>query len=296
MTKQPTKSNEITLTRFYEAPVSAVWEAWTDPDQVGQWWGPRGFSLTTHSKDLRVGGHWHYTMHGPDGVDYVNKTKYFEVEKEAKLVYDHGGSDERKPLFRVTVIFRKVTGGTQLVMTMACPTVEDAEQTKGFIKKAGGNATWDRLGEFLTKKSTNKETFIINRAFNAPIDVMYDMWTNPEHFSKWLPPTGFNMKFIKIDLRPGGEGQAVGYGHVGSEDQLAIKQVNALVPEVPGLHIAFTARTRAAVVAFYQAAVASGGRDNGAPGLRPGYGDNYFASFVIDPEGHRLEAVCRLSD
>mgnify|MGYP000969708126 CR=1 FL=1 len=109
-----------------------------------------------------------------------------------------------------------------------------------------------------------------------------------------LAPLGYVR--VWSDLRPGGEGQAVGYGHVGSEDQLAIKQVNALVPEVPGLHIAFTARTRAAVVAFYQAAVASGGRDNGAPGLRPGYGDNYFASFVIDPEGHRLEAVCRLSD
>ena len=82
-----------------------MWDAWTDPEQVAQWWGPRGFTLTTHSKDLRTGGHWNYTMHGPDGTDYPNTTKYLEVEKHAKLVYDHGANDDRPPLFRVTVLF-----------------------------------------------------------------------------------------------------------------------------------------------------------------------------------------------
>ena len=52
------KPNEIRLTRVYDAPVKAVWDAWTDPQQVAQWWGPRGFTITTHSKDLRPGGHW----------------------------------------------------------------------------------------------------------------------------------------------------------------------------------------------------------------------------------------------
>ena len=87
------KSNEIKITRVYDAPVKTVWDAWTDPEQVAQWWGPRGFTLTTHSKDLRVGGHWRYTMHGPDGTDFENTTKYFEVEKYSRLVYDHGGND-----------------------------------------------------------------------------------------------------------------------------------------------------------------------------------------------------------
>ncbi len=86
------KSNEIHITRIYEAPVELVWDAWTDPAQTAQWWGPRGFSLTTRSKDVRVGGNWDYTMHGPDGVDYPNKTVYHEVEKYKKLVYDHGGA------------------------------------------------------------------------------------------------------------------------------------------------------------------------------------------------------------
>ena len=69
------KSNEIKITRIYDAPLEAVWDAWTDPEQVAQWWGPRGFTLTTHSKDLRPGGTWRYTMHGPDGTDYPNTTR-----------------------------------------------------------------------------------------------------------------------------------------------------------------------------------------------------------------------------
>src|SRR5579872_2600922 len=105
-----TQSSEIKLIRILEAPVQAVWDAWTDPKEAAQWWGPRGFTLTTHGKDLRPGGSWRYTMHGPDGVDYPNKTSYFEVEARAKLVYDHGAGEDRPPLFRVTVLFSETQG------------------------------------------------------------------------------------------------------------------------------------------------------------------------------------------
>lgn len=66
------------------------------------------------------------------------------------------------------------------------------------------------------------------------------------------------------------------------------------VPADPrsGLHICFTAPSRAAVDGFHAAALAGGGRDNGAPGLRAGYGDSYYAAFAIDPDGYRIEAHC----
>ena len=63
-----------------------------------------------------------------------------------------------------------------------------------------------------------------------------------------------------------------------------------------GQHIAFQAPSRAAVDAFHAAALAGGGRDNGLPGLRPHYHPNYYAAFVLDPDGHRLEAVCHLPE
>ena len=189
------KPNEIAITRMYDAPVEAVWDAWTDPDQVAQWWGPRGFTLTTHSKDLRPGGNWHYTMHGPDGTDYPNNTVYLEVEEHAKLVYDHGGYADRPPLFRVTVLFSETDGKTKMDMTMALATAEEAEQTREFIKKANGYSTWDRLAEYLAKESSGKEQFVINRSFDAPLELMFEMWTNPEHIAQWLAPTGFTMEF-----------------------------------------------------------------------------------------------------
>ena len=109
-----------------------------------------------------------------------------------------------------------------------------------------------------------------------------------------MEPLGFVR--VWTDLRPGEEEQAVGYGLPGSDDKLAIKQVSQDIPDIPGFHIAFAAKTRAAVQVFHAAALANGGKNNGAPGLRPDYGDNYFAAFVLDPEGHRIEAVCKAAE
>ena len=194
------KPNEIYIERIFDAPVKKVWDAWNDPEQVGKWWGPRGFTITTHSKDVRTGGSWSYIMHGPDGVDYPNETKYLEVEKYSKMVYDHGGFKDKPPMFRVTVIFTEIAGKTKMEMTMAFSTAEDAAQSKIFIKKASGNSTWDRLAEYLSPN----DSFVINRSFEAPIELMFEMWTDPKHFSQWLPPTGFTMKFLKADIKVGG--------------------------------------------------------------------------------------------
>nr|WP_229224102.1 SRPBCC family protein [Duganella sp. SG902] len=190
---------------MYDAPVQAVWDAWTDPAQVALWWGPRGFSLTTHSKDLRVGGIWHYTMHGPDGADYPNKTLYHEVEPLRKLVYDHGGNDEQAPLFRVTVTFEDLGGKTRMDMRMALASAEAAAQTRHFIKQAGGDSTWDRLAEYLGKRCADQDRFVINRSFEAPLERVFAMWAEPEHLARWLPPAGMAMRVLRADIRTGGD-------------------------------------------------------------------------------------------
>ncbi len=199
------KANELYLTRVFDAPVKLVWEAWTDPTQVGQWWGPRGFTLTTRSRDLRPGGKWIYTMHGPDGTDYPNIATYHEVEKYARLVYDHGATEVTPPLFRVTVNFQESQGKTRMDMTMTLATPEAARETRAFIKKAGGDATWDRLAEYLHAKE-GKDRFVINRTFEAPVDLVFEMWTDPKHIAQWLPPLGMTTKFFKGDIKKGGQG------------------------------------------------------------------------------------------
>lgn len=205
---QKKKPNELTLTRIYDASVELVWNAWVDPKQAAHWWGPRGFTITTHSKDLKPGGYWRYTMHGPDGTDYPNKTVYHEVEKYKKLVYDHGATDETPPLFRVTVTFEPVGKKTQMQLTMSWPTAEIAIEMQKFIKLANGNSTWDRLAEYLQKENQpNSETeiFVINRSFSAPVEKLFEMWTHPEHLSHWLPPSGATMQFIEARIAEGQE-------------------------------------------------------------------------------------------
>ncbi|MCE2659937.1 MAG: VOC family protein [Rubrivivax sp.] len=118
-----------------------------------------------------------------------------------------------------------------------------------------------------------------------------DIERSAHFYDQALAPLGFGR--VWSDLRPGETGQAVGYGPAGDGDKLAIKQVAAPVPPQPGFHLALVAPSRAAVDHFHAAALAAGGTDNGPPGLRPDYGPHYYAAFVVDPDGHRLEAVCQ---
>lgn len=116
-----------------------------------------------------------------------------------------------------------------------------------------------------------------------------DMERAARFYDAVLAPLGFQR--VWSDIRPGEEGQAVGYGKSGGGDKLALKQHDRHRAPGPGYHLAFTAPSPAAIEAFHAAALANGGRDNGAPGMRPEYGAHYYAAFVIDPDGNRLEAV-----
>jgi catechol 2,3-dioxygenase-like lactoylglutathione lyase family enzyme len=93
-------------------------------------------------------------------------------------------------------------------------------------------------------------------------------------------------------VRVWADNRAVGYGSLGGGDKFAIKlRSSGVVVPGEGFHVAFAAPSREAVVAFYQAALAHGGKDNGGAGLHPEYGGGYYAAFVLDSEGYRVEAV-----
>ena len=93
-------------------------------------------------------------------------------------------------------------------------------------------------------------------------------------------------------VRVWSDATAIGYGVAGGGDRLAIKlRPRGMLAAGPGFHLAFAAPSREAVARFHAAALLHGGKDNGAPGLRPEYGGGYYAAFVVDPDGHRIEAV-----
>jgi uncharacterized protein YndB with AHSA1/START domain len=144
---------EIVITRVFDAPCELVFEAWTNPEHVVQWWGPRGFTTTIHEMDVRPGGVWRFVMHGPDGTDYDNKVVFVEVAKPERLVYNHGGADDSDfAQFQVTVTFDAEGNKTRLTMRML---FESAAERDRIVKEVGAiegaNQTLDRLAEYLAK-------------------------------------------------------------------------------------------------------------------------------------------------
>lgn len=153
--EQENKSKEITLTRIFDFPREVVWQAWTDPEGISNWWGPNGFTTTTESMDLRPGGKWIHVMHGPDGVDYPNFTEYIEVDPPNLLVYrNSGGEGELADVsFISTVEFRDIDGKTELSLT----TVMDSEEMFELVVKKYGaieglENTFSRLADYLSRK------------------------------------------------------------------------------------------------------------------------------------------------
>lgn len=88
--------------------------------------------------------------------------------------------------------------------------------------------------------------------------------------------------------------ESIGYGLVDNQDMFLLNLETAPLPPGDGFHLAFSAPSRAAVDIFHAAALIVGGHDNGQPGLRPDYGPNYYAAYLIDPDGHRIEAVINM--
>jgi catechol 2,3-dioxygenase-like lactoylglutathione lyase family enzyme len=108
-----------------------------------------------------------------------------------------------------------------------------------------------------------------------------------EFYERALAPLGYRVLMEVPTAHTGGK-VVLGYGAPPKPDFWVAEGT----PNEPRLHIAFRAASRAEVDAFYQAAMAAGGRDNGPPGLRPHYPANYYGAFVLDPDGHNVEAVC----
>lgn len=116
---------EVVVARTFDAAPEALWDAWTDPERIVLWWGPRGFTTTIHEMDIRPGGVWTHTMHGPDGTDYPSRAVFREVVPLERISYVlDGGSESERVEAEVTWTFAPDGRGTRLTMRMRFPSVE----------------------------------------------------------------------------------------------------------------------------------------------------------------------------
>ncbi|HEY2156631.1 MAG TPA: SRPBCC domain-containing protein [Isosphaeraceae bacterium] len=215
--KSSTSDRELVATRVFDAPRELVFKLWTDPEHVAKWWGPRGFTITTASMDVRAGGVWRFRMHGPDGVDYPNRIKYTEVVEPERLAYEHGGDVDGEPVnFEVTATFEDVGGKTKLTLRSLFPS---AEALAFVVEKHGAaEGMWqhvDRLVEVATEQAgtrTNALTvslpsdreFRLTRTFDAPRALVWEAVTKPEHVARWWGPRNSTAALCEMDFRPGG--------------------------------------------------------------------------------------------
>lgn len=144
---QTTPECEIVTTRTFDAPRGLVFKAWTDPVHLSKWWGPRGFTNTFHTFDLRVGGRWIFTMHGPEKGNYENACTFIAVKEPELLVWDR----QSQPIFQVEVRFEETAvNQTKVVFKMKFNSEKECSKIRPFAPEKN-EENMDKLEEELKK-------------------------------------------------------------------------------------------------------------------------------------------------
>jgi uncharacterized protein YndB with AHSA1/START domain len=152
-----TPNNEIEISRTFNAPRALVWKAWTDPQHIMQWWGPKGFNNSSCESDLRVGGAFHLDMCAPDGNTYPCVGTFLEIVEPERIVYDSTADESHPcgaglpPRSLVTITFAEHGDKT----TLTLHTRFESEARRDAANQAGFSSSWGeclgRLEDFLTR-------------------------------------------------------------------------------------------------------------------------------------------------
>jgi uncharacterized protein YndB with AHSA1/START domain len=133
-------------------PPEILFEAWSNPEKLAQWWGPKGFTNTFHEFDFKSGGTWKFTMHSQDGKDFVNTCVFETIEKSSRIVFKH-----LLPVhvFWLTATFESVGDKTKLTFHQLFETVEECQRIKKFVEVAN-EQNLDRLEAVISKNPIEK--------------------------------------------------------------------------------------------------------------------------------------------
>ncbi|MDQ4421290.1 SRPBCC domain-containing protein [Sphingobium sp. DEHP117] len=140
----------MVLHRIINAPRSAVWHAWINPETLPLWWGPDGFSCRTKRIDLRTGGEWVFDMIAPDGTVFPNHHRYTEVRPEEHIAYTllwgENGPEHAEARVSIEDVDSK---STRVTLAMTFSTAAEWREAKGFGAEALGLQTLGKLARFV---------------------------------------------------------------------------------------------------------------------------------------------------
>lgn len=140
----------VVFSRLIAAPVDLVWELWSDPRHLREWYGPTGFTITTRHFAFEPDGVWEFIMHGPDGIDNPSRIVFRDIEPKSRFTYDNSWAYPDAPLeFTGEVMLTPEGDGTRLVLELVFANEEamrTAVERYGVLN--GGVETFDRLARW----------------------------------------------------------------------------------------------------------------------------------------------------
>jgi uncharacterized protein YndB with AHSA1/START domain len=152
LTVEARGEREIVMTRVFDAPAARVFDAFSRPELLTRWFGPRGWSLSVCEVDLRVGGNWRFVVRGPDGTEMGMRGAYLEIQPPERSVHtevfdDYADAGESV----VTAQYRERDGQTTLTATVAYPSREVRDAVLASGMEHGAAESYDKLAELLAE-------------------------------------------------------------------------------------------------------------------------------------------------
>jgi uncharacterized protein YndB with AHSA1/START domain len=235
------ETEEFVISRTFDAPRALVWQAWTDPEALAQWWGPKGSTIRVVKHDMRPGGVFHYAMAFP-GREMWGRFAYREIVPPERLVFINSFSDPEGGITRPPYpqlgdhwpleILNRLTltehdGKTTLTLRGA-PINASEEGRKAYASmhgsmRQGFAGTFEQLDAYLAKARTSdmgktstakpnapkqndmEREVTLTRVFSAPVDVLWQAWTNAGEIAQWWGPEHFDNPVCNWDATPGGK-------------------------------------------------------------------------------------------
>ncbi len=139
----------ITIKRTFNAPIKLVWEAWTQPEHIALWWGPKGMPLVIVEHDFKVGGKWKYTMPMPDGNEFISDGEYLEIIDQERIVTTANFRPMTEGV-ELEIILKQNGDQTDFTFNVIHPTEEYCKQQEAMGIYNGWGGAFDRLDSFVT--------------------------------------------------------------------------------------------------------------------------------------------------
>ena len=192
---------ELKIEREFNAPLEMVWKAWTEPERLKDWNRPNGFRPKFAEGEIKTGEAYRVGWMAPWDEEIVLRGTYREVTPMDRLVFTHQWEEDDGTFTVETLITIEFSGqGDKTLMTFTQSGFASVESRDRH--REGWGQCVDKLGFYL--QAQQEPTIEIVRVFDAPRELVFKVWTDPEHVTNWWGPKGYSAPIIKSDVRVGG--------------------------------------------------------------------------------------------